>query len=264
MSDIPYSVRDKNIRVNAIKGFNFADIETNEMFKKVDENNVGGTDILSTQTSTINKLTMMAGSGILKVSTGVLEGITNLISRTLHINVSGVRTRGISIFDDGETARVGIGVTEPTAKLHVDGTVTAGATTVDSLTTTGTVTAGATTVDSLTTAGTVTAGIGFQLGNAWIKTSIISVGTSDVYIPNTAMRGAYLILASGTSNDDSALVAACSDDSNYGTGNVNILTRHGDYNTNYYLIITYPLNSGILIRMSNGNTRDVSVTVIKG
>ena len=248
MSDIPYSVRDKNIRVNAIKGFNFADIETNEMFKKVDENNVGGTDILSTQTSTINKLTMMAGSGILKVSTGVLEGITNLISRTLHINVSGVRTRGISIFDDGETARVGIGVTEPTAKLHVDGTVTAGATTVD----------------SLTTAGTVTAGIGFQLGNAWIKTSIISVGTSDVYIPNTAMRGAYLILASGTSNDDSALVAACSDDSNYGTGNVNILTRHGDYNTNYYLIITYPLNSGILIRMSNGNTRDVSVTVIKG
>ena len=48
MSDIPYSVRDKNVRVNAIKGFNFADIETNEMFKKVDDNNVGGTNVFAT------------------------------------------------------------------------------------------------------------------------------------------------------------------------------------------------------------------------
>ena len=48
MSDIPYSVRDKNVRINAIKGFNFADIETNEMFKKVDDNNVGGTGVFAT------------------------------------------------------------------------------------------------------------------------------------------------------------------------------------------------------------------------
>ena len=121
MSDIPYSVRDKNIRVNAIKGFNFADIGTDEMFKKVDENNVGGTDIVSTQTTNTNKLTMDAGTGILKVSVGVLEGITNLISRSLHINVSGVRTRGMTIFDNGETSRVGIGVTDPEEDLEVDG-----------------------------------------------------------------------------------------------------------------------------------------------
>ena len=123
MSDIPYSVRDKNIRVNAIKGFNFADIGTDEMFKKVDENNVGGTDIVSTQTSTTNKLTMDAGTGILKVSVAVLEGITNLLSRSLHIIVSGVRTRGMTIFDNGETARVGIGITEPEEDLEVDGNI---------------------------------------------------------------------------------------------------------------------------------------------
>jgi hypothetical protein len=61
MSDIPYSVRDGNVRVNTIRGFNFADINTNEMFKKVDDNNVGGTDIISTQTSTSNRLAMKAG-----------------------------------------------------------------------------------------------------------------------------------------------------------------------------------------------------------
>jgi len=123
MSDIPYSVRDKNIRVNAIKGFNFADIDTNEMFKKVDENNVGGTDVLSTQTSTTNKLIMNAGAGFLKVSVGVLEGITTLLTRSLHINVSGVRERGMTIFDSGGTTRVGIGVTEPEEDLEVDGNI---------------------------------------------------------------------------------------------------------------------------------------------
>jgi len=123
MSDIPYSVRDKNIRVNAIKGFNFADINTNEMFKKVDENNVGGTDVISTQTSTSNKLTMNAGTGLFKLSVGVLEGITTLLNRSLHINVSGVTTRGMTIFDNGETARVGIGVTVPEEDLEVDGNI---------------------------------------------------------------------------------------------------------------------------------------------
>jgi len=123
MSDIPYSVRDKNIRVNAIKGFNFADIDTNEMFKKVDENNVGGTNILSTQTSTVNKLRMLVGSGIAKVSTGVLEGISTLANRTLHINVTGIPARGISILDNGETSRVGIGVIEPEEDLQVDGNI---------------------------------------------------------------------------------------------------------------------------------------------
>ncbi len=123
MSDIPYSVRDKNIRVNAIKGFNFADIDTNEMFKKVDENNVGGTNILSTQTSTVNKLRMLVGSGIAKVSTGVLEGISTLANRTLHINVTGIPARGISILDNGETSRVGIGVIAPEEDLQVDGNI---------------------------------------------------------------------------------------------------------------------------------------------
>ena len=61
MSDIPYSVRDKNIRVNAIKGFNFADIDTNEMFKKVDDNNAGGTNVFATAGNLTTTGTITAG-----------------------------------------------------------------------------------------------------------------------------------------------------------------------------------------------------------
>ena len=123
MSDIPYSVRDKNVRVNAIKGFNFADIKTNEMFKKVDDNNVGGTDVFSEQTSTTNKLSILAGTGILTQTVGTIEGVTDLSARSLHMNTFGDRNRGITIFDNGTSFRVGIGITEPEEDLEIDGSV---------------------------------------------------------------------------------------------------------------------------------------------
>jgi len=45
MSDIPYSVRDKSTRVNAIKGLNFDSLLTDELFKKQDSNNATGTGL---------------------------------------------------------------------------------------------------------------------------------------------------------------------------------------------------------------------------
>jgi hypothetical protein len=123
MSDIPYSVRDKNVRVNAIKGFNFADIDTNEMFKKVDDNNVGGTDVFSQQTSTTNKLSIQTGTGAFSQTVGTIEGVTDLLTRTLHMNTFGDRNRGISIFDNGTSSRVGIGITEPEEDLEVAGNI---------------------------------------------------------------------------------------------------------------------------------------------
>ena len=71
MSDIPYSVRDGNVRVNAIRGFNFADINTNEMFKKVDDNNVGGTNVFAT-------------SGNLTTTGAITGGDTTVTSLTVN------------------------------------------------------------------------------------------------------------------------------------------------------------------------------------
>ena len=125
MSDIPYSVRDKNVRVNAIKGFNFADINTNEMFKKVDDNNVGGTDIISTQTSNSNRLAMKVGGlelsgigvhtdgtngGALKFGTKVVDGS---LTEKLRINNIGAVGIGGATYGDAGAVLTSNGPTLP-------------------------------------------------------------------------------------------------------------------------------------------------------
>lgn len=54
MSDIPYSVRDKSTRVNAIKGFNFDTLSNHELFKKQDSNNITGTRVFNIKSGTSN------------------------------------------------------------------------------------------------------------------------------------------------------------------------------------------------------------------
>jgi hypothetical protein len=153
----------------------------------------------------------------------------------------------------------------------------------------GTINGGATTVSSLSTAavgshgygpisvGTITSSsknniipglhFGTTSSTGLILQETISVGTSWVNVPHTAKRGAYLILASGTHNDDSAGVWAVSDDSNYVNGHINTLTLQGDYSTNFYLSLQYPINSYVQIKMNSGglpcNTRNVSIVVIR-
>ncbi len=123
MSEIPYSIRDKNIKINAIKGLNWDDIPTNHIFKKVDENNAGDKNIISTTSTTQNTLNMTVGSGILKRSVGVLDGESDLVNTSLYINTIGNRNRGITIQDNGTRARVGIGITEPEEDLEIDGNI---------------------------------------------------------------------------------------------------------------------------------------------
>jgi hypothetical protein len=197
---------------------------------------------------------------------------------------------------------VGIGTRTPSAKLDVNGSIKGGATTVSSLTTntinsdgnqeiqvnadlacnssfrttkisprTGTVIdvdAGLDVEGPIVSESKNNVIPGLYFGTAGfsaglIQQETISVGTSWVNVPHTNRRGAYLILASGIANDDSALVAAVSDDSKYDVGHINILTRHGDYATNYYLRLQYPIDSNVQIRMNAGNTRDVSIVVIR-
>jgi hypothetical protein len=101
--------------------FNFPTINTDEIFKKQDGDNITGTKIYSTGTNTTNKITMTSDtSGLINV--GTIEGERDIISNTskLHINATGTQTDGITITSQG---RVGIGVTDPEEDLEVDGSI---------------------------------------------------------------------------------------------------------------------------------------------
>ena len=102
-----------------------------------------------------------------------------------------------------------------------------------------------------------------SIGGGLISNSIVSVGTTWVDVPNTQPRGAYLILARSENDNESALVAAVSDNSDSEVGYINIMARKGDVTTNYYLALQYPSSSNVQIKMSNGNTRNVSIMVIR-
>ena len=102
-----------------------------------------------------------------------------------------------------------------------------------------------------------------SFGGGLISTRLVSVGTAWVDVPNTQPRGAYLILARSEDDNDSALVAAVSDNSDSEVGYINVLARKGDTTTNYYLALQYPSSSNVQIKMSNGNTRNVSIMVIR-
>lgn len=104
-----------------ILNFNFPTINTNEMFKKQDGDNITGTKIYSTGTSNSNKITMTSdASGLINV--GTLEGERDIILNTskLHVNATGTQTDGITITSQG---RVGIGVTDPQEDLELDGNI---------------------------------------------------------------------------------------------------------------------------------------------
>ena len=110
------------------------------------------------------------------------------------------------------------------------------------------------TLSNLIVSGTV------QLGPDLSKlmSQTLSVGTSWVNIPLSQKRGAFLIC-----NDDSCLVAAATDDSNFDVGNINVLSVSRDYTTTNQLELQWVTNDFLQIRMSAGNTRDVSIMAIR-
>jgi len=149
---VPYSNVGRTVNINKVKGLNFDKFHNDEMCKRTSDATMGRTNIRANETANNNILSLNVGS----VKCGNINAELNELSeKRLHINCNNVLTNGLTITQDGN---VGIGITTPTAKLHIGGTITAGATTVDSLITSGTITAGGTTVDSLITSGAATVG----------------------------------------------------------------------------------------------------------
>ena len=121
MSDIPYSVRGGSVTsVNKLRGLNFDTIEDNEMFKKVDANNVGGTKLISSKTAGSNVLRMFVDNGPFEVLGGFIEAETVGGVQKLHLNNTGEKEDGITITS---SKRVGIGITNPGENLEVDGSI---------------------------------------------------------------------------------------------------------------------------------------------
>ena len=120
MSDIPYSVRGSVTSVNKLRGFNFDTIGDNEMFKKVDATNVGGTNLISLETADSNVLRMNIDNATIKGLAGHIEAQIVGATKKLHLSSTGDKEDGITITSDG---RVGIGVVEPNEVLQIDGTV---------------------------------------------------------------------------------------------------------------------------------------------
>jgi len=180
---LPYSNVGRTVNINKVKGLNFDKFHNDEMCKRTNDATMGRTNIRANETANNNILSLNVGT----VKCGNINAELNESSeKRLHINCNNVLTDGLTITQDGN---VGIGKTTPTAKLHVDGTITAGVTTVDSLITTGTITAGATTVDSLITTGTISGGAttvdslsttGTISGGATTVSSLTSTGGASV------------------------------------------------------------------------------------
>jgi hypothetical protein len=118
MSDIPYSVRGSNTSINKVRGFNIAALDNDEMFKKVDANNLGSTNLYSTGTTYTNLITTRIGTGIVKTDIAFIESHQDGAIKKLYLNTANDREKGITITSDG---RVGIGITDPDHSLDVEG-----------------------------------------------------------------------------------------------------------------------------------------------
>jgi hypothetical protein len=115
---IPFTVRDKNVNLNNISGMNFDDININTVIKKVDDNNAGNSNIVSSYTPTVTTTKFLIGDP----DTSTLQGgfietnITNGVGYGEMI--IGVTASASILIDEDESVRVN-------GKLVSDTSVTA-------------------------------------------------------------------------------------------------------------------------------------------
>ena len=87
---IPFTVRDKNTKINSINGLNFDDTEINRLIKKIDETNAGNSNISNLHTATGSKTTFLSGDpdDVFTVIGGVIETDTVGINREMKLSVT--------------------------------------------------------------------------------------------------------------------------------------------------------------------------------
>ncbi len=112
--------------INDLGGMNFSTLDDNELMKRVDSNNVGGSGLLATETTvgTVNTHTMITSVnpetlGLILSQHDSNTSVYNLNLKAHSLNAS---TPGLVLKDDGSAETdVGINVGVPTEALDVEG-----------------------------------------------------------------------------------------------------------------------------------------------
>ena len=114
-SRIPFTVRDKNTKINAIPGMNFDDIKINTLIKKVDATNAGNSNIDSEYTAT---------GSVTSIINGDPDGALAVVGGKITTEVTGgAKKMTLSVGDDA--LERGIIITEnDTVSIIYDLTVT--------------------------------------------------------------------------------------------------------------------------------------------
>jgi hypothetical protein len=130
MSEIPFSVRSRRTgasNVNDLGGMNFSTLNNNELLKRVDADNVGGSSITATETSVggsyNHKIKTFVGSNELASITTAYNSIGNYKNIQFLPDDSIVGADGINIqsVPSSTETRVGINVPDPEEALDIEG-----------------------------------------------------------------------------------------------------------------------------------------------
>ena len=132
MSEIPFSVRSRRTggatNVNDLGGMNHSTTDDNELLKRVDANNVGGSGILATEVpagiGTVSSHIMITNEGgnVLSSFLSQTDSVTNEYILQMKPHAGNPSTTALTIKDDGSAeTRVGINVADPEEVLDLEG-----------------------------------------------------------------------------------------------------------------------------------------------
>ena len=131
---IPYSsgqstgVANSASTVNDLGGMNFSTLNDNELMKRVDSNNVGGSGILAIEapagigTVSSHLMSTNEGGNVLASFLSQTDSVTNDYTLQLKAKAGNSVTSGLTIKDDGSSkSLVGINVADPEEVLDING-----------------------------------------------------------------------------------------------------------------------------------------------
>lgn len=109
--------------VNDLGGMNFSTLENNELMKRVDANNVGGSDLYTFASSAGNVDTNIIYSLVNSNALGliVLEKDNNTNNYVIDIRPNPITNNSLRIKENGTEAKVGINVFDPEEALDIEG-----------------------------------------------------------------------------------------------------------------------------------------------
>jgi hypothetical protein len=133
MSEIPFSIRSRRgggtaSDVNDLGGMNFSTLDDNEIMKRVDANNVGGSGLVAIEVpagvGTVSSHIMITNEGgnVLSSFLSQTDSVTNEYILQMKPHAGNSSTTALTIKDDGSAeTKVGINIADPEEVLDIEG-----------------------------------------------------------------------------------------------------------------------------------------------